>query len=223
MRLIERLGDESVDESRLEPGEVVARALEEHPDLLMTTGFNLNGVVLLDVAVRAGFRGEVVFVDTGGHFPETLETRDRIAERYRAIEVVTLRPTGSGLPACGSPECCERRKVSPLRSFLRERRVDALLTARSRFQGATRSRLRLVERSAERVRINPLAYRSREELERYADEHGLPVNPLYRRGYASIGCAPTTRAVRPGEPERAGRWDGEARTECGLWLGEGDL
>jgi phosphoadenosine phosphosulfate reductase len=214
---------EAAPESRLAPGEVVRRALELYPDLLMTTGFNLNGVVLLDIAVRAGFRGQVVFVDTGSHFPETLRTRDRVAEGYPTITVVTLQPDDDRLPTCGSEQCCERRKVTPLRRFLDERPARALLTARSRYQSETRARLGLVERSAERVRINPLAFRSRDELESYASEHDLPVNPLYRQGYVSIGCAPTTRPVRPGEAVRSGRWDGEAKVECGLWHGDGAL
>jgi phosphoadenosine phosphosulfate reductase len=205
------------------PAEVVRQALEDYPDLLMTTGFNLNGVVLLDVAVGAGFRGEVVFVDTGSHFPETLQTRDRVAKRYPMVEVVTLVPEGGGLPRCGSEQCCERRKVSPLRRYLAEQRPGALLTARSRYQSETRAGLELIERLGERVRINPLAYRSRDELEHYADERRLPINTLYHRGFASIGCAPTTRALLPGEEPRAGRWDGQAKIECGLWEGEGAL
>jgi phosphoadenosine phosphosulfate reductase len=210
-------------ESRLAPGEVVRRALEQYPGLLMTSGFNLNGVVLVDIAVRAGFRGQVVFVDTGSNFPETLRTRDRVAERYPMISVVTLEADDDDLPACGTGQCCERRKVAPLRRFLDKGRVGALLTARSRYQSETRARLALVEHSADRIRINPLAFRSRHELESYASERDLPVNPLYRQGYVSIGCAPVTRAVRPGEAVRSGRWDGETKVECGLWHGDGAL
>jgi phosphoadenosine phosphosulfate reductase len=203
-------------------GELLLWAMANYPDLLMTSGFNLNGVVLLDLAVRAGYRGEVVFVDTGRHFRETLETRDRVAERYPQVEVVTLRPAEGDLPECGAHDCCARRKLAPLRTHLEQRQPDALLTARSRFQSDTRASLPLVEPGGAHGldRVNPLAYCSLGELESHARRHRLPVNPLYFRGYLSIGCEPATRAVRRGEAVRAGRWDGQGRIECGLWQGE---
>jgi phosphoadenosine phosphosulfate reductase len=206
------------------PSEVLAWALDSYPNLMMTSGFNLNGIVLLDLAVSAGYRGEVVFVDTGRHFPETLETRDRVAERYSEIAVITLRPDSVELPECGAVDCCARRKVGPLRGYLDRRVPDALLTARSRFQGESRAKVTQVEQAGgARDRINPLAYSTLRELESYARDNELPVNPLYRRGFLSVGCAPMTRSVGPGEAFRAGRWDGQARIECGLWQEEGGL
>lgn len=210
-------GRDDIPDERKPPLKILHAALAAHPRIIMTSGFNLNGVVLLDLAVRAGFRGEVVFVDTGGHFPETLETRDGVARRYPEVSVVTLRPEGDELPECGADECCARRKVAPLLRFLEERRPEAMLTARSRFQGESRAHLPLLEPAAEPTRVNPLAYRSRAELESYARRQRLPLNPLYARNFLSIGCAATTRAVRSGETLRAGRWAGQGRSECGLW------
>jgi len=196
-------------------------ALATYPDLLMTSGFNLSGTVLVDLAVRAGFRGKVVFVDTLEHFPETIETRDRVAARYPEVTLVTLQPEREGpLPACGAANCCAVRKVEPLRQFLAQETPSALLSARSRFQSELRALLNTVEDSRAYVKVNPLVNWSQEDLEAYAKLHELPVNPLYWRGFLSIGCAPTTRPVRRGEDVRAGRWEGQERTECGLWWGD---
>jgi phosphoadenosine phosphosulfate reductase len=205
------------------PLEVIAWALDAHPDLLMPSAFNLNGVVLLDLADRAGYRGEVVFVDTGYHFPETLATRERLERRHPNLEFVTL---AAALPDdrrfLEDPDgCCAARKVEPLRAYLELRRPSALLNARSRDQAATRAGLGFLEPGGERVRVNPLAHWDRARLEAYARERDLPVNPLYFEGFLSIGCAPCTRAVRPGEDARAGRWAGRGKTECGLWQGGG--
>ncbi|XBV87160.1 phosphoadenylyl-sulfate reductase [Deinococcus sonorensis KR-87] len=210
-----------------DPLEVIGWALQAHPDLVMPSAFNLNGVVLLDLAARAGYTGDVLFVDTGYHFPETLATRDRLAERYPQLNFVTLNAgaspddgqTPDGLYATNPDACCAARKVEPLQRHLKSRNPSALLNARSRDQASTRADIPFVEDGARR-KINPLAYWTREQLEVYATAHDLPVNPLYFDGFLSIGCWPCTRAVRPGEDARAGRWAGQGKTECGLWAGE---
>lgn len=209
-----------------DPLDVIRWALEAHPDVLMPSAFNLNGVVLLDLAVKAGYRGEVVFVDTGYHFPDTLQTRDRLAARYPELTFVTLHAgahpddgqTPADLYATDADACCAVRKVAPLQGYLRQRAPSALLNARSRDQAATRADIPFVETGV-RVKVNPLAHWTRERLEAYAREHDLPVNPLYWDGFLSVGCWTCTRAVRPGEDARAGRWAGKGKTECGLWAG----
>ncbi len=214
-----------------DPQDVIAWALRTHPDVTMPSAFNLNGVVLLDLAVRAGYRGEVVFVDTGYHFPETLATRDRLAARYPELTFVTLNAgaspddgqTPDTLYAADPDACCAVRKVAPLQRHLRDTNPSALLNARSRDQSSTRAEIPFVEDGGARRKINPLAFWTREMLEAYAAEHDLPVNPLYFDGFLSIGCWPCTRAVRPGEDARAGRWAGKGKTECGLWQGDGQL
>lgn len=186
-----------------DPRVVIRWAMEEHPDLLMTSAFNLNGVVLIDLAAQAGYTGEVVFVDTGYHFPETLQTRERLAARYSQLRFVTLSaglapdPWGEERYRSDPDGCCAARKVAPLREYLARKNPSALLNARSRDQAATRAGLGFLE-PGER----------------------LPVNPLYWSGFLSIGCWPCTRAVRPGEEARAGRWEGQGKTECGLWVGK---
>ena len=209
-----------------DPLDVIRWALGAHGRVLMPSAFNLNGVVLIDLAVRAGYRGEVVFVDTGYHFPETLATRERLAARYPELTFVTLNDGGSpedgqtdpALYAADADACCAVRKVAPLQAYLRAQAPDALLNARSRDQATTRADIPFVEQGA-RVKVNPLAHWTRERLEAYAREHDLPVNPLYFDGFLSVGCWTCTRAVRPGEDARAGRWAGKGKTECGLWAG----
>ncbi len=213
-----------------EAQDVISWALQTHPDLMMPSAFNLNGVVLLDLVAKAGYSGEVVFVDTGYHFPETLHTRDRLAARYPELQFVTLNAgahpedgqTPSTLYSADPDACCAARKVAPLQRYLREKNPSALLNARSRDQASTRTEIPFVESGARR-KINPLAFWTRQMLEAYAAEHDLPINPLYLDGFLSIGCWPCTRAVRPGEDARAGRWAGQGKTECGLWAGEGKL
>ena len=213
-----------------DPLDVIHWALSAYPDLLMPSAFNLNGVVLLDLAVRAGYSGEVVFVDTGFHFPETLATRDRLVARYPELMFVTLNAgahpdDGQTMPELHQSDpdaCCAARKVQPLQAYLRQKQPSALLNARSREQASTRAHIPFVEEGV-RVKVNPLAHWTREQLEAYATEHDLPVNPLYFDGFISVGCWPCTRAVRPGEDARAGRWAGKGKTECGLWAGEGRL
>ena len=214
-----------------DPLEIIGWALESHPDLMMPSAFNLNGVVLLDLAARAGYTGEVVFVDTGYHFAETLQTRDRLAGRYPQMSFVTLNAgaapddgqTPDDLYAQNPDACCAVRKVAPLQRYLKEKNPSALLNARSRDQATTRAEIPFLEDGGTRRKINPLAFWTREMLEVYASEHKLPVNPLYFDGFLSIGCWPCTRAVRPGEDARAGRWAGQGKTECGLWEGAGKL
>ena len=213
-----------------DPLDVIRWAVAEFPGLRMPSAFNLNGVVLLDLAVRAGYRGEVVFVDTGFHFPETLATRDRLAARYPELSFVTVNAgahpddslTAPDLYAADPDACCAARKVQPLQAYLRAHNPPALLNARSRDQASTRADIPFVEPGA-RVKVNPLAHWTRERLEAYAREHDLPVSPLYFSGFLSVGCWPCTRAVRPGEDARAGRWAGRGKTECGLWAGEARL
>ena len=203
------------------PLEIIGWAVQTYPDLTLPSAFNLNGVVLLDFAARAGYRGQVLFVDTGYHFPETLGTRDALAERYPQLEFVTL---SANLPDTAQyledvDGCCAVRKVGPLNNYLEQSGPSALLNARSREQASTRAEISFVE-AGKRTRINPLAFYTREMLEAYALEHALPVNPLYWDGFLSVGCWPCTRAVRPGEDARAGRWAGKGKVECGLWVGE---
>jgi phosphoadenosine phosphosulfate reductase len=205
-----------------DPLEFIAWALKAYPDVVMPSAFNLNGIVLIDFAAKAGYTGKVIFVDTDYHFRETLQTRDALIAKYPQLEFVTLN---AGLPLddlyqTDTDACCAARKVAPLQNYLAEHNPSAVLNARSRDQASTRAEIPVIETGGARVKLNPLANWTREDLEEYAKEHELPINPLYFDGFLSIGCAPCTRAVRPGEDARAGRWAGQGKTECGLWVGQ---
>jgi phosphoadenosine phosphosulfate reductase len=172
--------------------------------------------VVVDLAVSVDPAIEVLFLDTGFHFPETLAYVEQVRDRYQLnLKVVTPGPEAEAWP-CGSRRCCELRKVVPLDAALVGR--GAWLTGLKRVDAPTRAAAPIVSWDERRglVKVNPMATWTDEDVARYSADHGLPVHPLVERGYLSIGCAPTTRPVRPGEDPRAGRWAGTDKTECGL-------
>jgi phosphoadenosine phosphosulfate reductase len=168
---------------------------------------------------------EVVFLDTGYHFPETIGTRDAVAQVYD-VKVRTVLPLltvaqqdaehGAELWRRDPDACCAMRKVEPLARALEDK--DAYATGIRRDEAPTRAGTPVVEWDAKRgkVKVNPLARWSQEDVDAYVEEHGILVNPLQYDGYPSIGCAPCTRRVSRGEDPRAGRWSGTPKTECGL-------
>lgn len=172
--------------------------------------------VVVDLAVKVDPAMEVLFLDTGFHFPETLAYVEQVRARYDLnLKVLTPGPEAREWP-CGSDRCCELRKVVPLDAALEGR--GAWLTGLKRVDAATRSEAPVVswDERRELVKVNPMAAWTDDDTARYVADHGLPSHPLMSRGYLSIGCAPTTRAVAPGEDPRAGRWAGTNKTECGL-------
>ena len=168
---------------------------------------------------------DVLFLDTGYHFAETLGTRDAVAATYNVnLITVTPRQTVAEQDASYGPRlhdrdpdrCCGLRKVAPLDRALA--RYDAWATGLRRAEAPTRSGTPVVSYDAQRgkVKVAPIAAWSDADVEDYIAEHGILINPLRSAGYPSIGCAPCTRAVAVGEDPRAGRWAGSAKTECGI-------
>ena len=167
----------------------------------------------------------VVFLDTGYHFAETLGTRDWITG-VLPITLVNVTPpqTVAEQDALYGPElherdpdlCCSMRKVQPLAEALAG--YTAWGSGVRRDESATRAATRIVDWDAKRemLKINPLAAWNQDDVDAYIARHHVPVNPLVDLGFASIGCAPCTRAVAPGEDPRAGRWAGRNKTECGI-------
>lgn len=182
--------------------------------LSLTCSF--QDVVMLDLALRVEPRLEVVFLDTGGHFPETLAFVEQMRRRFEA-NLVVLRPgpEAAGWP-CGTSRCCELRKVAPLQAHLDAR--DAWLSGLRRSEAPTRAATPIVafDPRFDVVKVSPLATWSDERVARYVADRQLPQHPLVARGYPSIGCAPTTDPVAPGADARSGRWAGSVKTECGL-------
>jgi phosphoadenosine phosphosulfate reductase len=189
---------------------------------------SMGDEVLVHLASRAGAEAapvHVVFLDTGFHFAETLGTRDVYAAEP-GLSVRTVQPLltvaeqaerhGPALHDRDPDRCCALRKVEPLERALAPYRAWA--TGMRREDAATRADLPVVGWDAKRgkVKLNPLAAWTQADVDAYAAEHRVFLNPLREAGYSSIGCAPCTRPTRAGEDPRAGRWSGSAKTECGL-------
>jgi phosphoadenosine phosphosulfate reductase len=168
---------------------------------------------------------DVLFLDTGYHFAETIGTRDAVGAVYD-LNLISITPRqsvaeqdaeyGAGLFARDPERCCALRKVEPLERGLAP--YTAWVNGMRRVDAPTRRDIRVVDFDAKRamVKLSPLAAWDDEDVAAYIEEHGVLVNPLFQDGYTSIGCAPCTRRIAPGEDPRAGRWTGFAKTECGL-------
>jgi phosphoadenosine phosphosulfate reductase len=183
--------------------------------------------LLSHLASRAVPGVHVVFLDTGYHFAETIGTRDWVSS-VMPITLVDVRPEqtvaeqdaeyGAQLHDRDPDLCCSLRKVRPLAKALAG--YAAWGSGVRRDESPTRAGTKVVDWDAKRgmVKVNPLAAWTQDDVDAYVAEHQVPVNPLQEIGYASIGCAPCTRPVAPGEDPRAGRWAGRGKTECGLHL-----
>ena len=184
----------------------------------MSTGLNISGQVLLDLAAKVGFEGELLFVDTGYHFPETIKLFSELDQRYPEITFRTLSAisTTESLYLCEPEKCCQINKVDPLQGYLVDTSTDAILNARTRASSSTRRDLQMVE-AGPTYRINPLIFWSQSDLDRYLLANNIQPHPLYKLGFTSMGCWPCTRATKPGEDPRSGRFVGQGRLECGIW------
>ena len=183
-------------------------------DLVLAASF--EDVVLIDLATKLAPDIEVIFLDTEAHFPETLDFVETVRDRYGLNLTVTKPGPEAAAHPCGSEQCCQFRKVAPLRRAVRGNR--AWLTALKRDDGPTRANAPIVSWDAAfgLVKVNPLATWTNDDITSYLVDHQLPQHPLWSQGYRSIGCAPTTRPVVEGEDPRAGRWAGLDKSECGL-------
>jgi len=215
------------------PEDLLQWAFERfHPRLAIVTSFQIDTLVLLDMAWRINPQVRVITVDTGRLPQETYDLMDEVRAKYGiAIEVLfpeaahvekMVRKHGVNLFR-KSVElrllCCHVRKVVPLTRALNQ--LDAWITGLRRDQWATRANIRKVEIDHDHggiLKLNPLADWTEEEVWQYARDNGVPTHKLYEQGYKSIGCAPCTRAVQPGEDSRAGRWwwETNAPKECGM-------
>lgn len=192
--------------------------------LAMISAFGPGSAVLLHLLAEIGHALPVLFVDTLHHFPETLAHVENVRARY-GLDLRVCRPalTLAEMEARHGPRLWERdldlyqqiTKVEPFRRATAE--LDGWITGRRRDQSATRGELAAVE-GGERIRVNPLARWTRQDVWDFIRRHDLPYNALHDQGYASIGDAPLTTPVREGEDERAGRWRGAGRLECGIHM-----
>jgi len=191
--------------------------------IALVSSFGAEAAVLLDMVARIDRSVPVLFLDTGKHFDATLTYRDILVRRFGFTDLRNLRPDAADLRHADpdgtlhrhDPDsCCRIRKRVPLERALVG--FDAWITGRKRFQEGDRERLDPLELVDDRIKINPLAAWTAEQIEEAFHRRGLPRHPLFDDGFPSIGCAPCTRRVRPGEGSRSGRWAGFGKTECGI-------
>ncbi len=208
------------------PEEILAWAVATYfPRFTMATGLGPEGCVIISMLAKIEPRVYVFNLDTGYQFRETLELRDRIAAKYGMtidlqrpeLSVAEYEAVHGGPVYKSNPDrCCHDRKVAVLHRVAAE--FDAWATGIRRDQGATRADTPIVrwDKKFGLVKISPLAAWTKQDVRGRIMKEGVPYNPLHDQGYPSIGCWPCTRAVASGEDERAGRWSGSAKTECGL-------
>ena len=212
--------------------DVFRGALQDGGDIALVSSFGAESVVLLHMAAVVNKATPVVFVDTQMLFTETLVYQAEVAERLGLTNVQVIRadqedidredPYGA-LRLNDTDACCTLRKTIPLQRALKG--FDGWITGRKRFQAGTREALEFfeVEDGTGRIKVNPLAHWAPEDVQAYMTENRLPRHPLVAKGYPSIGCAPCTSPVKPGEDPRAGRWRDQNKEECGIHFVDGKM
>ena len=207
------------------PAEVIAVALKtvgrEH--LAVVSSFGTESAALLKVMADVDPAIPVVFLDTGWLFEETLAYRDTLIATLGLTDVRSIKPLeetllredpGRELWFSDPDACCRIRKVEPLARALKP--FSAWINGRKRFQGGARAEIPVVEDDGAKLKFNPFANVSREEIEAIYKIAKLPPHPLVASGYLSVGCMPCSSRTAPGEDARAGRWRGQAKRECGI-------
>lgn len=222
---LEQLAQRAGQELESAPADEIVRWAVRTFGARFAVASSMQDAVLVHLVSQVAPGVDVLFLDTGYHFAETLGTRDAIAATYD-VNLITLTPqqTVAQQDAAYGPRlhdrnpdlCCGLRKVVPLDRALA--RYDAWATGLRRVEASTRAGTPVVSYDARRgkVRVAPMTSWSDQDVEDYVAEHGILINPLLTVGYRSIGCAPCTRAVAAGEDPRAGRWAGSVKTECGI-------
>jgi len=199
--------------------------------IAMVSSFGAESVVLLHLVSVVDRTTPVLFIDTQMLFPETLEYQRTVAEKLGLTDVRVIQadqvaveaedPYGA-LHLRDTDACCDLRKTRPLEQALSG--FDSWITGRKRFQGSSRATLDFFENEEDRrIKVNPLAHWDKQDVQDYMINNRLPRHPLVAKGYPSIGCRPCTSPVKPGEDERAGRWRGTEKVECGIHMVDGQM
>ncbi|PGH15250.1 phosphoadenosine phosphosulfate reductase [Polytolypa hystricis UAMH7299] len=217
----------------LEPQDVLRWCITTLPGLFQTTAFGLTGLVTIDMLSKLNIPRpqmvDLIFLDTLHHFSETLALVERVRKQYPLLNVHVYRPEGVETESEFAVKHGDRlwetndelydwiAKVEPAQRAYRELQVNAVLTGRRRSQGGKRGDLDVVEvDEAGLIKINPLANWTFSQVKEYATANNVPYNELLDRGYKSVGDWHSTQPVKEGEDERAGRWKGKEKTECGI-------
>lgn len=219
---IERLSEEFETKT---PQEIIQWAVDAFwPQIALSSSFQTQSVPLLHMASLVRRDILIFFLDTGYHFWETHMFREQLASHWQ-LNVLDLyrdprwdvfaRQQTRSLPVADPNLCCFIHKVQPMQKALQD--MKAWISGIRRDQTAVRAHARILELQDDGLlKINPLLNWTKEDIQKYAKEHRLPAHPLFQRGYRSIGCSPCTIAIGLNDDERAGRWSGHAKTECGL-------
>ncbi len=222
---LEQLAQRAGRELAAAPSDEIVRWAVQSFGARFAVASSMQDAVLVHLVSQVAPGVDVLFLDTGYHFAETLGTRDAVAAAYD-VNLITLTPQqtvaeqdsshGPKLHDRDPDRCCRLRKVQPLDRALAY--YDSWATGLRRVEAPTRAGTPVVSYDANRgkVKIAPIAAWSDADVEDYIAEHGILVNPLLSAGYPSIGCAPCTRAVAAGQDLRSGRWAGATKTECGI-------
>lgn len=222
----EQLAESNAALAGATPVEILSWGVERFGSrLTMATAFGPEGCILIHMLAGIGAGIRLFNLDTGYQFQETLALREQLMERYGLeIELVGAEKTvaeyerehGGPLYVKNSDQCCHDRKIVPLRRALAG--YEAWITAIRADQSAHRAQAKIVGWDAKfgLVKLNPLLKWTRRDVWAFIVANKIPYNPLHDQGYPSVGCFPCTRAVTAGDDERAGRWAGQAKTECGL-------
>ena len=217
----------------LDPPEILRWAVTTLPHLYQTTAFGLSGLVTLDIMSKMKIPRpqmvDLVFIDTLHHFAETLELVDRIRAKYPLVNIHVYKPDGTDTSEEFASKYGDKLwetdgerydflvKVEPSERSERELGIQAVLTGRRRSQGGQRGDLPIIEiEESGLIKVNPMANWSFEQIQDYIKENDVPFNTLLEKGYKSVGDWHSTQPVKEGEDERAGRWKGQQKTECGL-------
>lgn len=224
---IRRLDQVAQELKQADPIEVIKWGVEQlgARQITLACSFGYEDVALVDMLMRVDPTVDIFYLDTHLHFKETYQVRDRLMQKYQK-EFIRVSPSllldeqqeiyGEELCKYNPDLCCKIRKVEPLKRFLAP--YQGWITGIRREQSITRAHTEVVEwdHAFQKVKMNPLAHWTTEQVWNYIFENEIPYNPLHDQQYPSIGCEPCTRPVKPGEDPRAGRWAGSKKTECGL-------
>ena len=191
----------------------------------LVSSFGTQSSVLLHLVANIDSQVQVLFIDTGKLFPQTLQFQKELASVLNLANIksviqdstqLTGRDPDGNLWNSNNSACCDLRKVEPLKNELN--RFDSWISGRKIFQGGMRSSLNLFEKSGDHIKVNPLANWSQDQIKAYIDRFSLPIHPLINEGYSSVGCMPCTSPAVENQSSREGRWPGIEKTECGIHL-----
>ncbi|KAK3700344.1 3'-phosphoadenylsulfate reductase [Vermiconidia calcicola] len=219
--------------AKLDPRDVLKWCITSFPTLYQTSAFGLTGLAIMDMVDKLDFtlkpNIELIFIDTLYHFPQTLDLVERVKQRYPSLIIHTFKPEG-----CETTQEFEEKhgmqlweaneekydyvaKVEPAQRAYSQLNVDGVLTGRRRTQGGKRGELDILEAADDGlIKVNPLANWSFKQVQAYIKENNVPTNDLLDQGYRSVGDWHSTQPVTESEDERAGRWKGRNKTECGI-------